>query len=617
MSKVIILGGGVGGMTAAHELATRGYDVEVYELGDLPGGKAKSMYHGSAVGPNGRLPAEHGFRFFPGWYKHIDDTMKRIPYAFDPSVTTVFENLTEVSEVAFASYDHPPLVMRSRLPQNVAQLVDMIKQIFDHPSIQFAPGEVEFFGARLWQILTSSHKRRLAVYEKIGWWDFIQAENKSEDYRKYLANLPRTLVAADPHTVSTKTNGDVFLQMLLDMGRVHSSVDRVLKGPTNEMWLFAWLKYLISDLGVKYYVNAQVTEIMTDATRVTGARVVKTVDPIDDTSDPANTYKMARIKDIGRYGILDSEEVPGQQLDVTGDYFIAAMPIEAFAPLAGTPNTNIASESSNATGLMKLDPSLESVIPLAESVDWMSGCLFYLKSGSPSLPGHAIYVDPNTALTSIFQKQYWTDIDMSQYGDGQVADILSMDISDWTKGKGQQNTSLSHYPSLTDVTNETWDDVIKSYQHAPPPFPLQNAQRHDTFLDPAIEMLGTPLPNGTTMENRTPLLVNRVNTWSLRPEAFTRIPNFYLASDYVRTNTDLATMEGANEAARRAVNALLDRDGSNAGLCKIWDLHEPAILALARWWDRRRFDKGLPYKEYLPWWLRILNAIYHAIRNFI
>jgi uncharacterized protein with NAD-binding domain and iron-sulfur cluster len=36
------------------------------------------------------------------------------------------------------------------------------------------------------------------------------------------------------------------------------------------------------------------------------------------------------------------------------------------------------------------------------------------------------------------------------------------------------------------------------------------------------------------------------------------IPNLFLASDYVRTHTDLATMEGANEAARRAVNGLLD-----------------------------------------------------------
>ena len=32
-------------------------------------------------GTDGRddLPAEHGFRFFPGFYRHLPDTMRRIP----------------------------------------------------------------------------------------------------------------------------------------------------------------------------------------------------------------------------------------------------------------------------------------------------------------------------------------------------------------------------------------------------------------------------------------------------------------------------------------------------------------------------------------------------------
>ena len=63
--------------------------------------------------------------------------------------------------------------------------------------------------------------------------------------------------------------------------------------------------------------------------------------------------------------------------------------------------------------------------------------------------------------------------------------------------------------------------------------------------------------------------MNLVDTWPLRPEATTAIPNLFLASDYVRTYTDLATMEGANEAARRAVNGLLDAASSTgrAAIC--------------------------------------------------
>src|SRR5688572_1007650 len=64
---VAILGGGVAGLSAAHELADRGFAVTVYERKAL-GGKARSIpVPGSGTGGRPDLPAEHGFRFFPGF----------------------------------------------------------------------------------------------------------------------------------------------------------------------------------------------------------------------------------------------------------------------------------------------------------------------------------------------------------------------------------------------------------------------------------------------------------------------------------------------------------------------------------------------------------------------
>jgi hypothetical protein len=89
--------------------------------------------------------------------------------------------------------------------------------------------------------------------------------------------------------------------------------------------------------------------------------------------------------------------------------------------------------------------------------------------------------------------------------------------------------------------------------------------------------------------NLEPLLVNTAGSWAVRPEAeLPEVDNLFLASDYVRTYTDLATMEGANEAARRAVNAILDATGSDAERCGVWPLQEVGGLpfAAARELDR-------------------------------
>ena len=103
------------------------------------------------------------------------------------------------------------------------------------------------------------------------------------------------------------------------------------------------------------------------------------------------------------------------------------------------------------------------------------------------------------------------------------------------------------------------------------------------------------------------------STWSipgaLRPEATTAIPNLFLASDYVRTYTDLATMEGANEAARRAVNGLLDAVKFDGPRCELWELHEPEILAPWRLHDAARFKAGLPWDDSL------MQVAAHALKG--
>ncbi|TXS12338.1 FAD-dependent oxidoreductase, partial [Streptomyces sp. ms191] len=98
--SVAVLGGGVAGLTAAHELAERGFRVTVHERRAL-GGKARSMdVPDSARGGRRPLPAEHGFRFIPGIYHNLPDTLRRIP--FPGNANGVWDNLVAPAEMSFA-----------------------------------------------------------------------------------------------------------------------------------------------------------------------------------------------------------------------------------------------------------------------------------------------------------------------------------------------------------------------------------------------------------------------------------------------------------------------------------------------------------------------------------
>src|SRR4029079_11201081 len=89
--RVAVLGGGMAGLTVAHELVERGFEVTVYERNVL-GGKGRSIpVAGTAAGGRRDLPGEHGFRFFPGFYHHVPDSMRRIP--FPGNANGVWDNL--------------------------------------------------------------------------------------------------------------------------------------------------------------------------------------------------------------------------------------------------------------------------------------------------------------------------------------------------------------------------------------------------------------------------------------------------------------------------------------------------------------------------------------------
>jgi uncharacterized protein with NAD-binding domain and iron-sulfur cluster len=517
-TRVAVLGGGVAGLTAAHELAERGFAVTVYEARDRLGGKARSLpVPGSATGGRRDLPAEHGFRFFPGFYKHVPDTMRRIG---------VDGRLVGAERVMLAQADgRNELITAAHLPESLEDFALVARFLFEAATtLGVPPQDTAFFLERLLTLLTSCDERRLGQWELQSWWAYVDADHRSKAFQKFLADgLTRTLVAARAREMSARTGGAILLQLIFDLTRAGGRADRVLDGPTSDVWIDPWVAHL-EGLGVEIRRGMPVEGIQSAAGRITGATVGGAA--------------------------------------VTADHYVAAVPVEIMRTLAGP-------------GLRAAEPRLKRLDRLVTR--WMNGVMFYLERDVPLVDGHALYIDSDWALTSISQRQFWHGYDFGGVGDGRVGGILSVDVSDWAQ-PSRRLGKIAMQCSHDEVLAEVWAQLKDHLED------LDDANVVRAFLDPAIEF-----PNPTEAANLEPLLVNTAGSWADRPDAVTRIPNLFLASDYVRTHTDLATMEGANEAARRAVNGILDATGSGAPRCKLWKLEEPAAFAPARAVDRLRW----------------------------
>jgi uncharacterized protein with NAD-binding domain and iron-sulfur cluster len=531
--KVIIIGGGVAGMSAAHELARgRDFDVVVYELRPIPGGKARSMPAKDGTGGRGPLPGEHGFRFFPGFYRHLPDTMRRIPYG--GQAAGVLDNLVTATEVQLAQEAGAnELVTPAHFPVTTSDWRATLQFAVDYAVHLGIPvAEQAHFVGLLSDLMSACEERRFEEYENQSWWDFSGAERRSRAYRKFLADgLTRSLVAARADEMSARTGGYILLQLLQDMAKPRGQVDRVLKGPTNQMWIEPWLAEL-ERLEVEYRLSHRVDAIASQDNRATGVSGHE----------------------------LDADGEPVRAFDDQADYYIAAVPVEVLR------------EKIAMDDLRRASPALARLGALR--VRWMNGIMFYLKRDVPLIHGHTIYIDSAWALTSISQRQFWPGIDLRALGDGSVGGILSVDISDWErKGTFTAKGKTARTCSKEEVASEVWAQLKAALNDRTEVLADDNLA--GWFLDPSIVY-----PNPTEAMNLEPLLVNTAGSWASRPDPeLPEVENLYLASDYVRTYTDLATMEAANEAARRAVNAILDSSGSDEERCEVWPLSEPGGLA--------------------------------------
>lgn len=546
---VAVLGGGMAGLAAAHELVERGFDVTVYEPTAL-GGKARSIpVPGTATDGRRDLPGEHGFRFFPGFYHHVPDSMRRTPYA--ENANGVWDNLVDATGSKFLRAGDRADAGPFGLGPDHEQLltVDGLRRYLSDTLYMrgIPPHELAWFVDRLLVFLTSSDERRFGQWEHVSWWDFIAAEDKSEEYRTVLAaGLTRNLVAAKETVASSRTIGhmaEAFLYNIMGRGN-DGSVDRVLDLPTNEAWIRPWVRHLRS-LGVRFVMGRRVVGLDVRGGRVTAARMRSST---------------------------------GERSLVRADWFVSALPAERARRLW-------------SRDVLAVDPSLALMDDLF--TDWMVGIQYYLREKVEITRGHITFIDSPWALTALTQAQFWAERDFpADYGDGTAVDSLSVDVSNWD-APGVLFGRPAKRCTPEQIAQEVWAQIK---QHHTARNALTDGVVHSWFLDPGVRWD----PASGRNRNATPLLVNTVSTWEKRPTALTGLPNLFLAGDYVRTDVDLATMEGANESGRAAANAILDAADSPAERAATFTLYRPPEFEALKAADAELYRAGQPHVLDVP-----------------
>jgi uncharacterized protein with NAD-binding domain and iron-sulfur cluster len=462
----------------------------------------------------------------------------------------------EARRIHVARAGQAPIILNARMPQTIDDWVVAIHDVFK--GIGVADEEVYFFAERMFVLLTSCRERMDTEYEHIPWWTFIDAANHSAAYQIPLGKgLTRSLVAVRAQEASARTAGTTLAQLLFGLLTL-SGFDRLLNGPTSDVWLTPWVTYL-RQRGVDFQGGTKIQALHASGEGISSV----------------------------------TAETNGQSRELIADYYISALPVEVMTPLVDD-------------AMKSLAPSLANLDKLRTA--WMNGIQFFLAKDVPLEFGHSLYADSPWALTSISQRQFWNQVNLAEFGDGKVAGILSVDISDWeTPGILYGKPAMEC--SAEEIEQEAWAQ-IKQHVNVGGAEVLRDGNLLRGFLDPDVVI---PNPRGVTV-NLEPLMINISGSLQFRPEASTEIPNLFLASDYVKTNTEVACMEAANEAARRAVNALLDREASSAARVSVWPLKVPEILQPFIDYDRLRSLLGLGHVgSKQTWWGKTVGRLYGAL----
>jgi hypothetical protein len=540
------------------------------------------------------LPGEHGFRFFPSYYRHLFSTMVETPILDDegrPTGRRVFDNLVPSSFYGIAAQGRRIRFLR-RAPST--RPVDMLQEAKELGSSGYPPKDMLQFTLRIWRYMCTCSGRRKADFEKVSWWEYLEGYEPGTGARRYkysdafkhdMQFAPRVLAAFDGAWGDARTNGNTFVQLYLNNVLPLPKTDGTLNGPTTPALFRPWRRYLAEHLGVEFLQGSLERLELVEGRLVPHIRVFE--EPRGRWEERQDTTVSTVLSDVEEpvdYYVVATDAVTAEQ--VTKDL----PPLGVVEGLRGFTSQ----VPPNPRGSEPAQPRTPGVLP--GHVPWdrfqtLTGIQFFFPSSVRLAEGYLYFLDAPWGLSAINSQQYWA-MPPTLAQDGFAA-VLSVDIGNWyVREPGLKSPSAC---SRHEIAHEVWRQVKQATELHQAPLP-QALQFGFTLPEPAWyymdryirfetdEATGKERP----VDNRAPYLIPIMGDWKRRPgaepwdpmvqspeskpgaalpEGLWQAPHggyqvhwnqLLFAGTYLKTFTRMTTMEAANESARHAVNAIID-----------------------------------------------------------
>lgn len=499
MANIAIFGAGIAGLSAAHELARRGHQVDIYESLSECGGFFRSGRQ--AQWPYS--PTEYSWHGFGPWYHNTFDLLRQIPS--DESHSLYETGLSRPIDFGLAP-DH------GRAQFNDGWIMVPVSRMF----------QMRGFDSWRWGWLMlktwSAHQRSREQYARIsaaeawrpllsrrGWlswracfgpwigsdWTNVSLHQAGEFFRKQLTSQPR-------HSHPADRDGPAWTQGAGD-GWV------LLTGPSSECWFDRWVVELERH-GVRFHYNHPLEKLEFDGHRITSAEITGGRNIRADWYISAvNPFSMVEI--LRRTPQLEAQDQ-----------------LRLFAPLVQRgPHVQVSFRLAfqerirwprPRTALILSDSEFNLTMFACEQV-WRSQAA--LGAGVKSLwtgtacvstvPGRRFGVPLERCTRAQFQEEVQTQI--------LACDSLDQMIREANDGRSLRSFRIASF--------EVW---------------------HEWQFSPA----GIRSPQ--------PKWVNTTQTQAFQPTQITPVPNLLLAGAHTSTAADVWSIEAAVESGRRAAQKI-------------------------------------------------------------